>query len=67
MGPRMLPVPQHQFKSGPAEGNVCGKSSLDTAAVKPGLLFFFLLLLLQCEFLPFFSNVMITMEHPANG
>lgn len=57
----------HSTKSGPARGNAYDPSGLDPAAVKPGLLFFFFLPLLQSEFLPFFSNVMIITEHPANG
>lgn len=67
MRPRLLPVPWYQVKSGPASGNACGKSGLHPAAMKPGVLFFFFLPLLQSECLPFFSNVMIIMEHPANG
>lgn len=57
----------HSTKSGPARGIAYDPSGLDPAAVKPGLFFFFFLPLLQSEFLPFFSNVMIITEHPANS
>jgi len=67
MRPRLLPVPWHQVNSGPVSGNACDTSGLDPVAVKPGLLFYFVLMLLQCEFLPFFSNVMIIMQHPENA
>lgn len=60
MGLKVLLLPRHEVKSGPVSGNVCDNS--DPAAVKPVLLFFFFLPLLQSEFLPFFTNVIISKD-----
>lgn len=55
----------HSTRSGPTNGNACDKSGLDTVAVNPGLLVFYLLPFLSVNFL--FSHVTIFIEHRVNG